>query len=324
MGWTRRDALLGATLFSAAGWGFAARAMAADAPAPAPFKLEDLGHGVFAGIDIDGHAGSNAGFVIGDDGVLVVDTYYAPNAAPALLAEIRKRTDKKIRYVVNTHYHIDHVSGNATFKAEGATIVAQRNVAAWIHAENPKFYGDKITPEQRAAIAAIPAPTMLVDKRATLKLGKRMIEVVERPGHTGGDVTVAIPDAKVLFCGDLLWREIPPNLIDGTVSKWIPTLQAIETAPHAAELTYVPGHGGIAKLSDVTEFRGYLEALRDATKVAMAHGLSGDTLNKAVIEQLTPRYGSWPYFARSVPREVGYMKGELDGTKHWPQPQTAR
>src|ERR1700760_1718757 len=150
MGWTRRS-----TLFGAAAWGFAAqsfagRALAADAPAPLPFKLEDLGHGVFAGVDVDGHAGSNAGFVIGDDGVLVVDTYYASNAAPALLAEIRKRTDKKIRYVVNTHYHIDHVSGNATFKAEGATIVAQRNVADWIHSENPKFYGDKITPEQKA------------------------------------------------------------------------------------------------------------------------------------------------------------------------------
>ena len=322
MGWTRRGALFGAAGMM---FGAAAPAWSADPTAtPAlPFNLVDLGHGVWAGVDIDGHAGSNAGFVIGDDGVLVVDTYYAPGAAPALLAEIRKRTDRPIRYVVNTHYHIDHVSGNATFKAAGATIVAQRNVADWIHSENPKFYGDKITPEQKAAIAAIPAPTTLVDKRLTLKLGKRVIEVVERPGHTGGDVTVTIPDARVMFCGDLLWREIPPNLIDGTISKWAPTLKAIEDAPHAADLTYVPGHGEVAKLADVTAFRGYLETLRDATKAALAKGLTGDALNKAVIDAMSPRYGAWPYFARALPREIGYMKSELDGTKRWPQPQTA-
>ena len=318
MVWTRRTAL-----FGAAGLALATPAWAADPASALPFKLEDLGHGVFAGVDIDGRAGSNAGFVIGDDGVLVVDSYYAPDAAPALLAEIRKRTDKPVRYVVNTHYHIDHVSGNATFKTAGATIVAQRNVADWIHAENPKFYGDKITPEQKAAIAAIPAPTLLVDKRTTLKLGKRVIEVIERPGHTGGDVTVAIPDAHVMFCGDLLWRDIPPNLIDGTISKWVPTLKAIEDAPHASDLTYVPGHGEIAKLADVKTFRSYLEAIRDATKAGMAKGLSGDALNKSVIDAMAPRFGSWSRFDRAVPREVGYMKAELDGTKRWPQPQTA-
>ena len=129
----------------------------------------DLGHGVFAGIDIDGHAGSNAGFVIGDDGVLVVDSFFAPAASKALLAEIRKRTQAPVRYVVNTHYHIDHTAGNGVFKDAGATIVAQRHVADWMHSENPKFFGDKITPEQKAAIAAIPAPTTLVDKRLTLE-----------------------------------------------------------------------------------------------------------------------------------------------------------
>jgi glyoxylase-like metal-dependent hydrolase (beta-lactamase superfamily II) len=289
-----------------------------------PFNLIDLGHGVFAGVDIEGRAGSNAGFVIGDDGVLVVDSFFNPAASKALLEEIRKRTRLPIRYVVNTHYHLDHTMGNATFHDAGATVVAQRHVADWVHSENPKFFGDKITPEQKAAIAAIPAPTLLVDKRTTLRLGRRVIEVVERPGHTGGDVTVYIPDARVLFCGDLLWKQIPPNLIDATVSKWIPTLEAVERAPHASALTYVPGHGDIAKLADVAEFRGYLEAVRAAVKAGQARDLRGDELVKTASATLVARYPAWPRIERAAPREVGFMIQELDGTKRWPQPQDAR
>jgi glyoxylase-like metal-dependent hydrolase (beta-lactamase superfamily II) len=299
-------------------------ALAEDAPPPAlPFKLVDLGHGVHAAIDVGGKAGANAGFVIGDDGVLVVDSFYSPDAAPALLAEIRKLTPLPIRYVVNTHYHIDHVSGNAIYRAAGAQVVAQRNVAQWIHTENPKFYGDKITQAQKDAIAAIPAPTVLVDKKMTLHLGKRAIEVVERPGHTGGDVTVFIPDAKVMFCGDLVWNQIPPNLIDATVAKWVPTLEAIVHAPHAADIAYVPGHGEMASVADVAAFQLYLETVRAETKAGLAQGLSGDALAKAVMAKMAPRYGSWSRFERAIPREVGFMVQELDGTKKWPQPQTA-
>ena len=321
MAWTRRTTLFGAAALTL---GAGAPVWAADEAAALPFKLADLGHDVFAGIDIDGHAGSNAGFVIGDDGVLVIDSFFAPAASKALLEEIRKRTRLPIRYVVNTHYHLDHTMGNGVFHDAGATIVAQRHVADWVHSENPKFFGDKITPEQKASIAAIPAPTVLVDRRMTLKLGKREIEVVERAGHTGGDVTVFIPDARVLFCGDLLWKKIPPNLIDATVAKWVPTLTAIEQTPHAGDLTYVPGHGDVANLADVAAFRGYLEAVRNAVRAGQAWGLKGDDLVKAASATLVQRYPDWSRVDRSAPREVGYMIQELDGTKHWPQPQDAR
>src|SRR5580704_10184461 len=80
------------------------------------FTLKPLGHNVFAAIANPGSgAGSNSGFVIGDDGVLVVDTFQNVNAAKALLDEIRKMTPLPVKYVVNTHYHIDHVTGNQVF-----------------------------------------------------------------------------------------------------------------------------------------------------------------------------------------------------------------
>src|SRR6476646_6145414 len=88
-------------------------AVCADTP---DFTVKKIGEGVYAAIGADGgKAGSNAGFVVGSNGVLVVDTFQ--DAAPArdLLAEIRKITNLPIRFVVNTHYHLDHTGGNAVF-----------------------------------------------------------------------------------------------------------------------------------------------------------------------------------------------------------------
>src|SRR5271155_5639280 len=99
--------------------------------APPAFTLKPVGRNMWAAIDLNGRAGSNASFVIGDDGVAVIDTFEYPEAARALLAEIRKKTSLPIKFVINTHYHIDHVGGNRVFAETGATVMAQRNVRAW-------------------------------------------------------------------------------------------------------------------------------------------------------------------------------------------------
>src|SRR5579871_3519077 len=113
-----------------------------------PFTLKPLGHGVYAAIDDEkGDAGANAGFVIGDDGILVVDTFENEKAARALLSEIRKLTPLPIKFVVNTHYHLDHVAGNKIFQTAGAVVIAHSNVPQWIHTENLKFFGKNIKPE---------------------------------------------------------------------------------------------------------------------------------------------------------------------------------
>jgi cyclase len=317
---TRRTVLLTAGAAALAA-GIPHLAFAQDpAAAGLPFKLEALGKGVYAAIDIDGRSGANAGFVIGDNAVLVIDSFYNADAAKVLLQEIRKLTPLPVRYLVNTHYHIDHVSGNGVFANAGAEIIAQRNVQVWIHTENPKFYGDKITLEQRAAIIAIPGPDVLVDSRKTVRLGKRVIEIVARPGHTGGDVTVWIPDVGVMFCGDLFWRRIPPNLIDATVSKWIPTLEKIERARDADRMTYVPGHGDVGTLTDLAEFRGYLTVMRDTVAAEMKEGARGDNLIRVATPKLAAKYGAWPRFDRAAPREIGFMEAEIAGTKRVPRP----
>ena len=177
----------------------ASTAQASQASALA-FTLKPLGHGVYAAIDdAKGDAGANAGLVIGDDDVAVIDTFEHPEAAKQMLAEIRKLTPLPIKFVVNTHYHIDHVAGNSLFQQNGAVVFAQRNVRAWIHTENLKFFGKDIKTEDRAMVEKLGAPDAVYDNGVTLFLGSRRIDVRVFPGHTGGDSVVFIPDANVVF-----------------------------------------------------------------------------------------------------------------------------
>lgn len=302
---------------------FGGAAFAQDpAPAALPFVLKQLGPGVYAAIDGPEHkSGSNAGFVIGDDGVLVVDSFFDPAAARALVGEIRRLTPRPIRYVVNTHYHADHTGGDQVLRDAGAVIIAHRNVRGWVRTNNIALFGDRITPELKARVQALPLPDLVTDTGLTVWLGGRKVVVQAVLGHTGGDLTVAVPDAHVLFCGDMLWRKVPPNLIDGSVAEWTATDAALARMPDAARTRYVPGHGDVADLGDVEDFRAYLLDLRRLTAQARKAGLRDAALAQAVIPRLKALHPDWAIGDRSANAEVRYMDQELAGTKKRPVPQ---
>ena len=287
-----------------------------------PFALKAVGQGVYAAIDgPEGRSGSNAGFIVGETGVVVVDAFFNPEAARALLAEIRKVTPLPIRYVVNTHYHADHTGGDSVFREAGATIIAHRNVRAWIRTENINLLGGAaIRPATRALVEGLALPDEGVSGDLTLWLGDRRVEVRSSKGHTGGDLVIAVPDAHVLFCGDMLWRRVSPNVIDGTVSDWIASVRGFATAPDAAETRFIPGHGDVADVSDVRDFGAYLQLLSKETAAARAAGASGDALVAAVLPKLRAVYGSWTAFDHFAPKEIGFMAAELAGTKRRPVP----
>ncbi len=206
------------------------------------------------------------------------------------------------------------------FKKAGAVIVAQRNVLGWIRTENLTFFGPD-RPKERAFVEGLPLPDILVDGELTIRLGARRLELRALPGHTGGDLVVAVPDAKVLFCGDLVWRRTAPSLIDATVSKWIETLGGLQHRPGAETYVYVPGQGDVAKLADVADYQHYLEELTAAVRTAMAAGAKGDGLVAASLPQLKARYGSWVLFDDHAPKEIASMAAELSGTKRVPPAQ---
>jgi glyoxylase-like metal-dependent hydrolase (beta-lactamase superfamily II) len=294
---------------------------AAQAPAPAPpagppFELKQVGPGVYAAIG-GPMAGSNAGFVVGDDGVLVVDSFFFPAAAQALLATIRQTTDKPIRYVVNTHYHIDHVSGDAVFKAAGATIIAHRNVPGWIHSENLHLFGANLTPAIKTQIDQLIGPDRTIDKETVITLGKRRIEIRPMSGHTGGDLVVGVPDAHVIFTGDLVWNHTGPTTIDGRIGPWTNEVTQLEMLRNEV---YVPGHGDVAKTKDLDDLRRLFADLMRLTAEARASGLSGDALVKATAPKLVALHADWPRIAGNAPHLVAEMDQELAGTKRVPVP----
>lgn len=295
-------------------------ALAASACAAGPdFTLEKVGDGVWAATSSDESiAGANAGFVIGDAGVAVIDTFQDARPAGELLAEIRKITRLPVRFVVNTHYHFDHVTGNNVFAAAGATIVAHRNVRAWMRTENLKFLDQNPKPEDKARVESLTLPDVVHDSQLDLYLGSRRVLVRYYPGHTGGDSVVFVPDAHVVFCGDLLWKEHVPNLIDATTVAWIKTLDAMRADFDAS--TWVPGHGPVAVTADVALFQNYLVNLRGAVREAQAQGKSGDALVAALLPSIQASYGKWGFFSDFAKENILQTAQELNGTKRLPPP----
>jgi cyclase len=290
--------------------------------APLPFILKPLGPGVYAAIDgPERKSGSNAGFVIGDDGVLVIDSFFDPDSTRALVAEIRKLTPKPIRYVVNTHYHADHTGGDQVLRDAGAVIIAHRNVRGWVRVNNINLFGDRITPEIKSRIEVLPLPDVTTDQSLTIWLGSRKVEVRTVLGHTGGDLTVSVPDARVLFAGDMLWRKVAPNLIDGSVEEWQATTGQFAAMPDAAQTHYVPGHGDVADVKDVEQFRSYLLDLRRLVDEGRKAGLKDEALVQQVAPKVRAQYPDWTISDRSIAAEVRYMDAELAGTKQRPVPR---
>jgi glyoxylase-like metal-dependent hydrolase (beta-lactamase superfamily II) len=253
--------------------------------------------------------------------VLVVDSFFTTDAARSLVAEIRRLTPKPIRYVVNTHYHVDHTGGDQVLRDAGAIIIAHKNVRGWVRTNNINLLGDRITPELKARIEALPLPDLVTDKDLTVWLGSRKIVVKTVLGHTGSDLTVFVPDAKVLFCGDLLWRKVAPNLIDGSVREWAATDADFEAIPDAAHTHFVPGHGDIAEVRDVADFRAYLLDLQRLVGEGRKSGLKGVALTQDVAPKLKARHPDWSISDRAAAFEVRYMDQELSGTKQRPIPQ---
>ena len=150
-------------------------------PTEPKFTLEHLGSNVWAAIDnpnaTASQAASNGGFVIGEDGVAVIDSLGSAEAATRLRSDIRRLTPLPIKFVINTHHHLDHVAGNRVFAESGATVLAQQNVRDWIHTENLNLFGRDIPAERRIQIEGLLPPSLLYEGGVDLYLGARHIQV---------------------------------------------------------------------------------------------------------------------------------------------------
>lgn len=232
--------------------------------------------------------GANSGFVVGRDAVMVIDTRYTPEMAAQLYDAIRTVTDLPVKYVVNTHYHPDHVWGNSAFKEMGAVIFSTPATKDAIEVYTPVYlaYYREQKPETFRMLSGVRAalPDSLVEDMIKVDLGGIEAELYNfGEGHTAGDMVVSVPKTRTVFCGGLVSNGYHSNMGDqgADFENWRAILQRMLTTGIDR---VVPGQGKVGGPGLITAQIEYLDGVIDLGKNAIRAGKSlSETARSAVI-----------------------------------------
>jgi cyclase len=256
-------------------------------------------------------AGGNTTIDVGDDGIMVVDTQFAPLSTKIINA-IRAISNGPIRYIVNTHVHGDHIGGNEAiakagrFRA-GGNVVGDLGAAATASAAiiaHENVLNRLVTPaagQPQVAFAAWPTVTFFGNKREFLFNGEA-VQIIHQPNaHTDGDSVVFFRKSDVLATGDLFTTVMYP-FIDvangGTINGYVDALNAILDITVASNVNeggtmVIPGHGRLSDEQDVIEYRDMVTIVRDRIREYVKRGLTLEQVkDKKPTLDFDPRYAN--------------------------------
>jgi len=270
-------------------------------------KTTDLGHNTYM---LEGQGGDIT-IAVGTDGIIMVDSQFAP-LHDKIKAAIAKISPLPVKYLINTHYHLDHVGGNAAFHKEGATIVAHDNIRLRMAAGviNPTT-GNKTPPSESDAI-----PTQTYSVGGTkVEVGGRVAQINHViNAHTDGDSWVYFPDANVLTTGDTYGSRTYPNIDWGSGGNIDGMILATERYLKAADnnTKIVPGHGPVATKANLQEFHDMLVTVRDRVKKLVDEGKSEqDVLAANPIADLD---GKWA--GQGITSNASFLRNVYNGFRN--------
>jgi cyclase len=265
----------------------------------AAVKLTRIAENVYAYVDTinsskNSSFGANAGIIIGKDGIVVVDTLISAKEAKRFIRDIRSISRKPIRYVVNTHYHLDHVFGNSEFVKLGAVVISQENAKKAMEksaSETLRHIGEYgLTPNDMKGTT--PAyPVLSYGDRMTLNIGEQIELIHARHSHTDGDTLVYLPGKKVLFTGDILFTDYHPFLAEGNIEEWAKELDDIKSMDVEK---IIPGHGPLSGKKDLEDMKVYILMFDQKAKELASQSDDVKKIATAIQSALPQRHeGAW-------------------------------
>lgn len=231
----------------------------------------------------------NSTVIVGDQGVILVDSGATDEVGKQLAKAIAKITPKPVTHIINTHHHGDHILGNVAFP--DAEILSSEQCKIWVEKTGDEWVqlmesmvGRKF-PNTRPLTATV---TFKEESRNDRSLqGVKLLLWVPRGSHTAGDMMVYLPDDKVLIGGDVLVNTTVPVMRDGHVRNWI---AALEQAQKFDAATIVPGHGPLMNRADVAKLHKLMADFYAGVEAGYKKGLSDSevrsTLNLAEWKKL--------------------------------------
>ena len=312
-------------------------------PAQQPFKnfsIQQLSAGVWAVIQNDkgGHAICNAGIVDLGNKTLVFDAFINPDAAGELKQAAEKLTHHTIAYVINSHYHDDHVRGNQVFMP-GASIIstewtkkemqksepaeqdwARKNNAAQLIKAKQKLLAATANEKEEALMwfgyyEAISQsllnlksffPTITFNDSLWIHGSKREVLLIEcKNGHTGSDAVMILPKEGIVFMGDLLFTQRHPWLGDGDPDSWKTHLEKFYNDNSLKQ--FIPGHGPVAGKEQLQIIIKYITDLQQMASEAVQNGIPDSVFVKKAIPAA---YKDW-WYGRFYPGNLSFVYSKL-------------
>jgi glyoxylase-like metal-dependent hydrolase (beta-lactamase superfamily II) len=281
--------------------------------------FDAIGPGLYA---FTAEGDPNSGVIVGDDGVMVIDAQATPVMAQQVIDRVAKITDKPIKYVLLTHYHAVRVLGASAYR--GAEILASAATRALIAERGKQEMDSEIGrfPRLFRAVESIPGltwPSITFPDQMSVWLGRREVRIMHiGRGHTAGDVVAFVPDANVVFSGDLVEYRSACYCGDAHFTDWPATLDRL--AEFSAQ-ALVPGRGAALKTpkevaDGIALTEGFLTTLYATVADSAGKGRSLKETYDAARKVMDPKFASFAIYEHCMPFNVARAYDEAKGIEH--------